>query len=69
MKNTLVIETDNEAQIASLLLFLKEVGIKASLIKKDTDNLSISMVSEPSLAEAWSSKEDQRWDEIYSTKK
>jgi hypothetical protein len=68
MKSTLVIEANSKEQINSLLLFLKEMGLKVMIIEDEKENQAISMVSEPSLAEAWNSKEDDRWDKIFQDK-
>ncbi|MFT4155354.1 hypothetical protein [Parafilimonas sp.] len=65
MKNTFIIQTAAQSQTNALLSFLKGMGIKISVAySEDVDTHSLSMVSEPSLAEAWNSKEDERWDEI-----
>jgi len=69
MKRTVVIEADTSEQINALLKFLKEVGIKVSVLYDRTDDLALSVVSEPSLNEAWDSKEDERWDELYGDQK
>ncbi|HEY0262371.1 MAG TPA: hypothetical protein VGB95_05050 [Chitinophagales bacterium] len=71
MKNTVVIESATTKQIDALLAFLKELGIKATVTNTEysEDMHALSIVSEPSLAEAWDSKEDERWDELYHAKK
>lgn len=70
MRNTLIIETATQKQIETLLSFLKEIGIKASVVSTEysEETQPLTMVSEPSLGEAWNSKEDERWDNIYSNK-
>ena len=66
MKSTLVIESATRKQIDTLLLFLKELGINASIAESDDiDVNSLSIVSETSLAEAWNSEEDEQWDKLY----
>ena len=68
MKATLHIETNRPEKISLLIKVAKEMGIE---ISNDANSYSeniineFSAVSEPSLAETWESKEDERWDELY----
>ena len=68
MKTTLQVETNEPEKISLLIKVAKEMGIEIS--RTDTsysENIinELSSVSEPSLSEAWKSKEDERWDELY----
>jgi hypothetical protein len=68
MKTKLEIETNSPDKILLLIKVAKEMGID---IKETGNNYhsvndEVSIVSEPSLSEAWLSKEDERWDNLYS---
>jgi predicted AAA+ superfamily ATPase len=64
---TVTFSSNSKAKIEQLKKLAREIGIspvkKAKKYVQPVDEISI--VSEPSLAEAWSSKEDERWDELY----
>ncbi len=64
---TVTFSSNSKAKIAQLKKLAREIGI--SPVKKKKKYVQavdeISIVSEPSLAEAWNSKEDERWDELY----
>jgi hypothetical protein len=65
-KTTIIVKTDSDEKLALLLKVAREMGIMAEpQIPVD----EVTIVSEPSLAEAWNSKEDQRWDKLYGKKK
>ena len=68
MKTTLQIETTFPEKISLLIQVAKEMGIEV----KNSDTVypliiadELTTVSEPALSEAWKSKEDERWDELY----
>lgn len=64
MKALLTIDTDKTDKIDLLVRIAVEMGLK---VERTTvaDDLSF-LISEPSLAEAWNSPEDARWDEAFS---
>lgn len=66
MKTTIFIETDSPEKLALLIKVAREMGITV-VPQYPVDEVTI--VSEPSLGEAWNSKEDKRWDELYGKKK
>jgi len=66
MKTNLLIQSASKRKIDLLLQVAKEMGI---LIEKISPTDEATAVSEPSLAEAWNSKEDDRWDELYGETK
>jgi hypothetical protein len=61
VKATLIIKNTTRKQLEAMLQFLREPGIGVKVTYEDADTHSVSMVSEPSLAEAWNSEEDERW--------
>ena len=70
MKTTLTIESPSKSKIDLLLSIAREMGItiiNMGAYKIATDELLL--VSEASLAEAWNSDEDNRWDELYNENK
>jgi hypothetical protein len=69
MKATITVESA-QSKIDLLLSIAKEMGISilnTGQYQSDVDELS--HVSEPSLSEAWDSKEDERWDDLYKSTK
>ncbi|MCG3166720.1 MAG: hypothetical protein POELPBGB_02501 [Bacteroidia bacterium] len=64
---TVTFSSNSKAKIEQLKKLAREIGItpvkKSKKYVQPVDEISI--VSEPSLAEAWNSKEDERWDELY----
>lgn len=66
MKATILIETDSAEKLTLLIRVAREMGI--TIIPKFPVD-EVTVVSEPSLAEAWKSKEDARWDKLYGKKK
>jgi len=63
---TIIVKTDSDEKLALLLKVAREMGITA---EPQFPVDEVSVVSEPSLAEAWNSKEDERWDKLYGKKK
>jgi hypothetical protein len=66
MKTTIVITNDSKEKIELLIKVAKEMGITVESVPPVDE---VTVVSEPSLAEAWNSKEDERWDKLYGKKK
>lgn len=64
---TVTFSSNSKAKIEQLKKLAREIGIRpVKNLKKYVQPVDeISIVSEPSLAEAWNSKEDERWDELY----
>lgn len=63
MKTVLSIVTETEDKIELLIRVAEEMGLQVE--RKNTNDLSF-LVSEASLAEAWNSSEDARWDEAFA---
>jgi hypothetical protein len=63
MKTVLSIVTETEDKIDLLIRVAEEMGLKVE--RKNTKDISF-LVSEASLAEAWNSPEDTRWDEAFA---
>lgn len=66
MKTVLSIVTETADKIDLLIRVAEEMGLKVE--RKNTDDLSF-LVSEASLAEAWNSPEDARWDDAFANLK
>jgi len=69
VSTTFHIEAKSRTQLVAVLRFLREMGMEVTEHYPEPDTHQLSMVSEPSLAEAWLSEEDDRWDELYSEAK
>lgn len=72
MKATITFESATIEKLNMLIRIAEAIGIKVMNDKKEIHAYSnepdVSIVSEPSLAEAWDSEEDNRWDELYAKK-
>ncbi len=64
---TIILSSNSKSKIGLLVQLAKELGVKTSQPKKKSKRRvdEITLISEKSLAEAWNSKEDERWDELY----
>lgn len=63
---TIIVKTDSAEKLALLIKVAREMGIT---VVPEYPLDEVTLVSEPSLAEAWGSKEDARWDKLYGKKK
>ena len=72
MKATLTFEATTAEKLNMLIKIATAIGIKVFSGNKAISEYKVehelSIVSEPSLLEAWDSKEDDRWDELYGNK-
>ena len=66
MKAKIIIESGSKRKVELLIKVAEEMGLT---VKPDFPIDEITVVSEPSLKEAWNSKEDERWDKLYGKKK
>jgi hypothetical protein len=66
VKTTISIETDSSKKLALLIKVAREMGI---VVTPQCVIDQLTVVAESSLMEAWESKEDDRWDEVYGNKK
>jgi hypothetical protein len=62
---TVRIASESRSRLNAVLNFIREMGMEVSVDYGDATVHELSMVSEPALAEAWLSEEDDRWDEFY----
>jgi hypothetical protein len=65
----LVLKSKSRSKLDLIQKVANEMGVKterSGKAKKLVDE--VTLVSEASLAEAWDSKEDQRWDKLYKKK-
>ena len=61
---TVTLQSRSKSKLNLLLQIARELGIIA--VKKKGRKINETMLlSEESLGEAWNSKEDERWDELY----
>lgn len=63
MKTVLSIVTETSDKVELLIRVAEEMGLKVE--RKDTEK-PYFLVSEASLAEAWDSPEDARWDNAFA---
>ena len=68
---TLVVKSRSKKRLTLIQTLAKELGLKTerSSKKKKVVLSEVTLVSQNSLAEAWGSKEDEKWDKPYSNKK
>ena len=66
MKTTIVVSNSSKEKIELLIKVAREMGITVEAMPAVDE---VTIVSEPSLSEAWNSKEDERWDKAYGKKK
>jgi hypothetical protein len=65
----LVLKSKSRSKLDLIQKVAMEMGVKAERSAKGKKLVDeVTLVSETSLAEAWNSKEDDRWDEIYKKK-
>lgn len=63
MKTVLSIVSDSEDKVDLLVRIAEEMGLTVE--RKILEDEMSFLVSEPSLAEAWNSPEDAKWDEAF----
>jgi hypothetical protein len=65
----LVLKSKSRNKLDLIQKVAMEMGVKTERLAKGKKLVDeVTLVSEASLAEAWNSKEDNRWDKLYKRK-